>query len=105
MWMPTWTLLPLTFTVGSGKPLTPWLRMQAEYRYASAPGLPDAAAPVADEDGGEFPPQPAMITATAAPASRAGKPRRSGEGRVSVGVISLSLLSRWDVAAVVEKRW
>ncbi len=88
MRMATEALLPDVFTTGSGKPLTPWLRMHAEYWYADAPGPwlwgdPEPA----DDDGGELPPQPAMMTPMAAPASRAAAARRRGERTVSVGGI------------------
>ena len=88
MWMATATLLPLTFTTGSGKPLTPWVRMHAENWYASAPGpLAWGDPEPVDDDGGELPPQPAMMTPMAAAASRAAAPRRRGERTVSVGGI------------------
>jgi hypothetical protein len=59
--------------------------MHAEYWYADAPGpwVWDDAEP-ADDDGGELPPHPAMMTPMAAPASRAAGPRRRGERMVSV---------------------
>ena len=37
--------------------------MQAANRYASAPGFPLAAAPLADDDEGELPPQAAILQA------------------------------------------
>jgi hypothetical protein len=78
-------LMPITtdvlpadvFTFGSGKLLTPWLRMHAENWYADWPGPPLAlaAAPESDADDGELPPQPAAITAimTAATSASAGR--------------------------------
>jgi hypothetical protein len=62
--------------------------MHAENWYAVAPGPwlwgdPEPA----DDAAGELPPQPAMMTPMAAPASRAAAARRRGVGTVSVGGI------------------
>jgi hypothetical protein len=85
MRMATEALLPEVFTTGSGKPLTPWVRMHAEYWYASAPGpLVCGDSEPVDDDGGELAPQPAMMTPMAALASRTAAARRRGERMMSV---------------------
>lgn len=88
-------------TTGSGKLLTPCLRMHAENWYAEAPGplFAAAAAPDKDPDDGELPPQPAAITATAAAARRAEAERREehekmdGDG-VNAGVLCEPMVCR-----------
>lgn len=88
-------------TTGSGKLLTPCLRMHAENWYADAPEPPFAAAAAPDEDpdDGELPPQPAAITATATAARRAQAKRREehekmgGDG-VNAGVLCELMVCR-----------
>src|SRR6185312_5414558 len=85
-------LMPITtdvlpadvFTFGSGKLLTPWLRMHAENWYADWPGPPfaDAAEPDTDGEDGELPPQPAASSAAAAAAATASAARRMDRGKV-----------------------
>ena len=106
--MPMLTELPLAelFTTGSGKLLTPCLRMHAENWYAATPGPPFAPAAAADEDpdDGELPPQPAAITATATAAAST-RPRE-GRGQMDgVGVIVGVLCEPGVTAPVVEMRW
>ena len=81
-------------TFGSGKLVTPWLRMQRENANAVAPGPPfaAAAAPESEADDGELPPQPARITTTAAAAPKAVRARRGGREKMDgVGVITCVL--------------
>ena len=106
--MPMLTELPLAelLTTGSGKLLTPCLRMHAENWYAAAPGPPfaPAAAPDEDVDEGELPPQPAAITATttAATSTRPREGRGQSNGvDVMVGVLCEPVCT----PPVVEMRW
>jgi hypothetical protein len=65
--------------------------MQAENLRAGPPGLCDFAADAesVDDDGGELPPQPAMIAISKTAASTAAAPRRNGERAGRVGVMAV----------------
>jgi hypothetical protein len=104
--MPMLTELPLAelFTTGSGKLVTPWLRMHAETWYAARPGPPLAPAAAPDEAEGEFPPQPAAIAATAT-AARSERPREGRRQTDGVGVIVGILCEPVGTEPVVEMRW
>ena len=97
--MPMATDVPLAevVTFGSGKLLTPCLRMHAENWNADAgPPCALAAAPDTEADDGELPPHPAAITATMT-AARNARQRENREERHGIGVITGHPLRRQRV--------